>query len=117
MEIVLALLQYGTTPALIVLSAAVGFLAKSLKENQVKDEERHKALTDMLSKELEKINARIDAVTAEIAGDLQAIRLQIAQIERDYLPREEHYRDFSGWRAEIHRIMERLDRLMMEMKK
>lgn len=117
MDVVLSLLQYGTTPSLIALAAMVGFLVKSLKENQEKDEIRHKDLTDTLKKELDKINARIDAINSEMASEIQSIRLQLAQIERDYLPREEHYRDFSGWRAEIHRIGDRLDKIMEIQKK
>jgi len=87
------LLEYGTTPALLVLAALVALLIRKLDENAKKDTERATAFQKSLS----------DHVAAtELRFTEQAERM--ACIERDYLPRETHYKDIGGWRTDMNEM-------------
>jgi len=97
----LKLSEYGTAPILLVLTFAFGLLWKKVESKSEDDKKRTATLQAFLQglindmkKDFEErysaTNKRVDDLGAKVAG-----------IERDYLPRDEHYRDFSGWRTEL----------------
>lgn len=98
------LLEYGNTPALIVLAILVGWLIKKLDENNQKDEKRATDLQALITKEIGTLEQRFEAQKAAAERRMDDLGDRIACVERDYLPREEHYKEFSGWRAEINRL-------------
>jgi hypothetical protein len=98
------LLEYGNTPALIVLAVLVGWLIKKLGENDQKDEKRAAVLNELITKEITTLEERIEAQRVSAEKRLDDLADRVSCVERDYLPREEHYKEFSGWRAEINRL-------------
>lgn len=104
--LVLQILQYGTTPALIALAFMVGFLAKKIEENGRKDEERARQVTEKLSEQIKGLESRFEERFAIHARKIDELNNRVACVERDYLPREDHYKDTAGWRAELNRIFD-----------
>ncbi len=100
------LLQYGTTPSLIVLAFVVGLLVKKLEENAKKDDERAKVLRDELSKSINGLEEKFEERFVIHAKRMEELSNRISCVERDYLPREDHYKDTAGWRAELNRIFD-----------
>jgi len=100
------LLQYGTTPALVVLSFVVGLLVKKIDENSKKDEERAKRIMDTLGERIDGVESRFEERFAVHARKIDELNNRVACVERDYLPREDHYKDTAGWRAELNRIFD-----------
>jgi hypothetical protein len=98
------LLQYGTTPALLVLAALVGVLVKKLDDNGKKDEARAEKLQAAMTAEMNAMAKRFDDRAAATDKKVEDLSNRVSCVERDYLPREEHYKEFSGWRAEINRL-------------
>jgi hypothetical protein len=101
-----ALLQYGTTPSLIVLAFVVGLLVKKLEENAKKDDERASLLRSELSKALQSMEEQFEERFVSHAKRIDELNNRISCVERDYLPREDHYKDTAGWRAELNRIFD-----------
>ncbi len=100
------LLQYGSTPALVALSFAVGLLVKKIEENGRKDEERAKRILDTLGERIGSLEGRFEERFALHARKIDELNNRVACVERDYLPREDHYKDTAGWRAELNRIFD-----------
>ena len=105
MEVLITkLLEYGTTPALLVIGALIMVLLKKIDENGKRDEARAKEMQSFLSEEIKSLENRFDERFVFHAKRMDEISDRVACVERDYLPREEHYKEFSGWRAEINRL-------------
>jgi DNA repair exonuclease SbcCD ATPase subunit len=100
------LLQYGTTPSLIALAFVVGLLAKKLEENAKKDDERAQMLRTELSEGLQSMEEKFEERFISHAKRIDELNNRISCVERDYLLREDHYKDTAGWRAELNRIFD-----------
>lgn len=98
--LVLTLLNYGTTPALVVLAALVGVLIKKLDENAKKDEKRDTAFQEALSNTSKEFRKALTDHATATEERFQEHSDRMSCIERDYLTREMHYRDIGGWRTE-----------------
>jgi predicted Abi (CAAX) family protease len=77
------LLDYGTTPALILLIVVILWFRKDLVK-------------------------RID----DFEEEMKSIRNDIEYIKREYVKKEDYYQDLSGWRSELGRVIERIDKMM-----
>lgn len=82
------MLEYGTAPALILLILVVISFKKD-------------------------IVAKLDEMKAE----MDDLRSRLNYVEKEYVKRKEYYADISGWRSDINRIGERIDKLTMEILK
>jgi hypothetical protein len=115
-QVVLQLLQYGTTPALVALAFSVGLLIKKIDENGKKDEERTKRVLDTLGKRIDELESRFEERLAVHAGKIEELNNRVSCVEREYLPREDHYKDTAGWRAELNRIFDVIIRQLEKQK-
>jgi hypothetical protein len=94
MEMLIAqLTTYGTMPALLVLTSVVGLLIKKIGANSKKDAARSEAV----QKSILALEASMEKRFCEQSDRMSAI-------ERDYLPRETHYKDIGGWRSDISQL-------------
>lgn len=111
------LLEYGTAPALLSIAVAMGILLRKVNENALKDEERTTSLREFMQEQIATL--KNDFTERATASDkrLEDLQSRISSVERDYLPREEHYREFSGWRAEINRLYDLIVSVFKEMQK
>ena len=82
------MLEYGTAPALILLVLVILIFKKDLV-------------------------AKLD----EMKEDIDDLRSRINYVEKEYVKRKEYYTDISGWRSDINRLGERIDKLTMEILK
>jgi uncharacterized coiled-coil protein SlyX len=62
---------------------------------------RQEEKIDSLSKMLKERESKIDDKIAEIENQM-----------KDFITKEEHYRDVSGWRGELQKLEAKLDRFM-----
>ena len=115
-QVIMQLLQYGTTPALVVLSFSVGILIKKIDENGKKDEERTKRVLDTLGERIDGLESRFEERIAVHASKIEELNNRVSCVERDYLPREDHYKDTAGWRAELNRIFDVIIRQLEKQK-
>jgi len=88
-----SLLQYGTAPALLVVAGLIVWLSKKIDKNGEGDAAR--------SKELQKAIADLSASTEARFAEQAA---HIADIQRDYLLRKDHYKDIGGWRTDLSQM-------------
>jgi len=116
-QLVLMLLQYGSAPALLVLAFAIGLMGKRLSDFDRKSDRRIQEMLAQVKEEISALERSLDSKVAKMDEAVDELARRVTVIERDYLPRQEHYRDFSGWREEIHRVVDRLDRLAEREKK
>ncbi len=91
------LMEYGTFPALLVLTALVAMLIRKLDKNAAADAVRAAEFNKALSEHRQETEKRF----AEHAE-------RFASIERDYLPRETHYKDIGGWRTDMNDLRNNL---------
>jgi hypothetical protein len=109
--------SYGTGPVLIVVAFLLGWIVKELKENGKKDEERAEKLKTAVSAQMNTMEKRFEERFAIVNKRIDDISNRVSCVERDYLPREEHYKEFSGWRAEINRLSDLIINLFKEKSK
>lgn len=100
------LLQYGTTPLLVVLAFAIGVLLKKIDDNGKRDAERQAAMTKAFNDRMDSMETNLFKEIKEQEKKIEELRMKIAYVERDYLTREEHYKTNSGWKAETNRIFD-----------
>ena len=98
------LLEFGTVPSLLVLSAVVTLLIRKVDENGKKDDARAQELRQAVANQLQTMEERFEERMAVASKRIDELASRVSGVERDYLPREEHYREFAGWRAEINRL-------------
>lgn len=145
MDLIKSLLSYGTAPALLVIAFTLFLVVRRLTANEAKGErrdesqrKRDEAIKDDLSKQRELFEARmkeqLDEVRAsgneqllamerrnldehrEQQAGLSGLTERVNYLEKDYLPREEHYRDLSGWRGEIADVRKEVHAVLLAVK-
>lgn len=124
MEALLAKLSsYGTGPVLLVVAALLGWILKKLDENNRKDEERTTSdearaekLKAAITAQMNAMEDRFEERFASADKRIEALANRVSSVERDYLPRDEHYKEFSGWRAEINRLSDLIINIFKEKK-
>jgi ABC-type transport system involved in cytochrome bd biosynthesis fused ATPase/permease subunit len=95
---------YGVGPVLLVVIFLLGWVVRELKENGKKNEARAKELQAAMTAEMNAMAKRFDEHLAATDKKVEDLRTRVSCVERDYLPRDEHYKEFSGWRAEIQEV-------------
>jgi hypothetical protein len=108
-DVIKALLAYGSAPAIIFLAFLVGLLIKQLTENAKKDEGRDASLREFVATQVKDLEKRSEDRLAAQQESVYDLAQRLSCVERDYLPRDEHYRDFSGWRGEIRSLGKKID--------
>jgi hypothetical protein len=124
MEALLAKLSsYGTGPVLLVVAALLGWILRKLDENNRKDEERTASdearaekLKAAITSQMNAMEDRFEERFASADKRIEALANRVSYVERDYLPRDEHYKEFSGWRAEINRLSDLIINIFKEKK-
>lgn len=107
---------YGTGPFLLVIAFFLGWVVKELKENGKKDEERAEKLRTTMTTQMNAMEERFEERFALSDKRIDELGNRLSCVERDYLPREEHYKEFSGWRAEINDLRNLIIGLFKEKK-
>lgn len=106
------IMELGTPAILLVLIGLVSWLIamqsavkKEIEKNAIEDVTRSALLKETLSAAISASATCIEARAKErfdrFGDEVEEVKQRIASIERDYLPREEHWKDISGWRTEI----------------
>ncbi|OHD25597.1 MAG: hypothetical protein A2Y38_00260 [Spirochaetes bacterium GWB1_59_5] len=124
MEVLLAKLSsYGTGPVLIVVAALLGWVIKKLDENNKHDEERTnkdearaERLKTAITAQMNAMEDRFEERFSTADKRIDDLANRVSCVERDYLPRDEHYKEFSGWRAEINRLSDLIINIFKEKK-
>jgi hypothetical protein len=109
--------KIGTFPSLILIGVLLGFFVRELKENGRRDEARAKELKAFVAKEVQELREANDARHRQTDEAVEELARRLSSVEKDYLPRDEHYRDFSGWRAEINRLCDLIIQVIKEIPK
>lgn len=118
MEVFLEKLSsYGTGPFLLVVAFLFGWVIKKLEDNGKKDEERAEKLKTAMTTQMDAMEERFEQHFETSDKRIDELSNKVSCIERDYLPREEHYKEFSGWRAEINRLSDLIISLFKEKSK
>lgn len=130
-NLIQSLLTYGTTPAILVLAALVGYLIRRdkarAKRSELWNKELRKEFADRDAALEKRFLERDEALRAHTASQVGAIERRVhatdenldelskrvSCVERDYLPREEYYRVMSGWRTEIGKVTSKIDKLFL----
>jgi len=98
------LLDYGTTPALLVLTFAVAFLIRKVSSTSKKDGARADALQKLIQTHVDKISEQLREHEKANDDRFKEHAERMAAIERDYLPLETHYKDVGGWRSDLAQL-------------
>lgn len=108
--------QFGTGPFLLVVAALLGWLVKKIDENNKKSEERINAMGASISAQMKDMEARFNERFATSEKRIEELANRVSGVERDYIPRDEHYKTFSGWRSELQSLQKLIIDLFKERK-
>lgn len=106
--------QFGIIPTLILLIMVVWFLLREIKKEVRTITDSNESIKRDLTERIEELKTHSDEHDKEIAESVEHIRNRIGSIEREYVTREDHYKDMGGWREELREMRRTLDRFMMK---
>jgi len=94
--------QWALTVAVLILAVLIGWQIKKIDQNTKDDSARsaefRKAMAEQAA-EFRKAQAEhVEETERRFAEHAE----RMACIERDYLPRETHYKDIGGWRTDMN---------------
>jgi hypothetical protein len=105
--------KYGTAPALLVIAAILAFQNRQMAETKKEQKAEIDALKTSLKAQFQEALATLvkqqDERHKEHEEAIADLNQRVGCVERDYVSREEHYRDLSGWREEIRQLGERIN--------
>ncbi len=93
--------EYGTGPLLICVIFAIGFLWKRVEKLSSDDKVRALKLQEFFEGVIKDLKKEFEERFSAQNRRIDNLSEKVGDIERDYIPRDEHYRDFSGWRTEL----------------
>ena len=100
---------YGTVGSLVFIGIIIWFFLREIKKDLALMQASVSSMRDELLREIQELrdlsNARDDAIMEELKSMEEEIRF----IHKEYLRKEDHYRDLGGWRAEFRDMQERID--------
>jgi uncharacterized membrane-anchored protein YhcB (DUF1043 family) len=109
METLIAkLFEYGPFPALLVLTALVGWMIRSLQRNSETDAARSAEFRKALEAQSLEFRKAFESHREDMEKKFAEQADRIACVERDYLPRENHYKDIGGWRTDMNELRNNL---------
>lgn len=106
--------QFGIIPTLIILIMMVWFLLREIKKEVRRLTESNEVTRRDFLQKIEELKAHSDVHDREIAESVDGLEDRVTGIEREYLTREDHYKDMGGWREELREMRRTLDRFMMK---
>jgi hypothetical protein len=117
---VLQLLQnvnnFGAAPLSLIMIFLVGYLIKQIKKNGDEDKERHKSTRSEIQTSIGAIQKQFADAIAELKTSIEKrldnIEYRLKIVEKDYVQKEDHYRDIGGWRTEINNLSSYINRQM-----
>lgn len=104
---VLTIIEKG---GFLAVSAFLLYLVKKQSDRIDKSEKEQK-------EEQKEISAKVDGIFKDYVPkeDHKALQEKVYSIETEYVPKADFYRDVSGWRGDIQRILEKVDTLTKEL--
>jgi peptidoglycan hydrolase CwlO-like protein len=60
---------------------------------------------------LYRANQSLEKQIETLQKELSSLNKKIEQISTDFITKEEHYKDVSGWRGELNRLEDRIERV------
>jgi hypothetical protein len=105
--------KFGTAPALLVIAAILAFqnrqMAETKKEQKAEIDGLKASLRAQFQEALAALVKQQDQRHREHEEAISDLTLRMSCVEREFVTREEHYRDLSGWREEIRQLGERIN--------
>lgn len=96
--------EYGILPVFLFLIAILWFLLREIKNEFKLIKTSLKNDIDKLKDELEKFKQSSDAKDEKLTGMITQLENRIACVEKEYVSKNDHYRDLGGWREELREI-------------
>ncbi len=96
----------GLVPTLLIVGVAMFFIFREIRKNMAS-----------FSKKLDYQDKKIDAVEKAVEAKITDMENSIKYIEREYLTKEQHYKDIEGWKTEVQSLHNQINRLPLEMVK
>ena len=96
--------EYGVLPTLLILIVILWFLVREIKNEFKTINSSLKSEINSLKSELEKFKKTSDERDDKLTEMINMLRDRIASIEKEYVSRNDHYRDLGGWRMEVKEI-------------
>ncbi len=96
--------EYGVIPTLLLLIAILWFLVREIKNEFKTIKFSLEKEISGLRNDLEKFKKSSDEKDEKLAEMIDMLKDRIASIEKEYVSRNDHYRDLGGWRMEVKEI-------------
>jgi hypothetical protein len=105
--------NYGAVPLSLIMICLVSYLLQQIKKNGEDDKSRYAAIQTQLKENIgavqKQLNEAIASLKEGIEKRLDGCEERIKIIEKDYVQREDFYRDTGGWRTELNNLSNNLN--------
>lgn len=92
--------DFGAIPTILAVLLAIWFFMREIK----KEFSDLKSEIDTLKEDLDEVKRSSNSRDQKLQEMIDELKERIAGIEREYVTKEDHYKDLGGWREEIKEI-------------
>ena len=96
----------GLVPTLLLVGVAMFFIFREIRKNM-----------SSFAKKLESQDKKIESIEKAVEDKFVTIETSIKYIERDFLTKEQHYKDIEGWKTEVQNLHNHITMLPLELVK
>ncbi len=107
--------QFGMIPVLLLLVAIVWFLLREIKKEVSGLTASIKTMKEDIAKKLDAYQARSDEMDEKLEGLISGVTERVACVEREYVTKEDMYKDLGGWREESRETNQRIDAMSVNL--
>lgn len=114
MEFFSAINSIGTIPALILILVIFILLYKEVKKDNIGIAKELKSHEDAISQKLKEYQETVDKQISMQNSLLEKLEDRLRAVETDYAEKTYVQECNSGWRTELRRVDEKLDRILLK---
>ncbi|MBD5438469.1 MAG: hypothetical protein HDR37_07905 [Treponema sp.] len=93
----------GIAPTIVICALIIFFVIREMKKE---NSSTRKSISELME--------RSDSKDRSISTDVEDVRKQLQSIQKEYVTKEQHYRDLEGWKSEIGELRSAVANLPLE---
>ena len=104
----------GPLAGVIILIVIAYFIIREIKKENERTRKTSEALNDKISNAFEELKSDFSQQFSCHEESIRAMEKEIKYIQKEYITKEDHYRDTEGWKTEIQGVRKDMGELPLK---
>ena len=100
--------EYGVIPVFVLICVILWFFLREIKKEV-------SGIKTSVTSSIQDLEQRSDEQDEKILKELSRLDNEVRYIQKEYLRKEDHYKDMGGWRTDVNRLENRMDSFFKRM--